>query len=82
MDRLLRICCLTGLFALFGFHLQSFAQGTIEGNIVNEDGLAIQGATVLIQGLTTGALTDERGYFQVKIRSGRHPDTEHFLYRL
>jgi TonB-linked SusC/RagA family outer membrane protein len=49
------------------------AQGgtTISGTVTNEQGVPLPGATVLIQGTTTGAHTDDAGRYVIVVPTGR-----------
>ena len=65
--------CLTVLSALF---LPGFAQDSetldIRGVVVDTDDppVPIVGATVFIQGSTTGTMTDEAGFFSINAKKG------------
>ncbi|MDR0574819.1 MAG: TonB-dependent receptor [Tannerella sp.] len=54
------------LFCLFFlmFHLASYAQGEIKGQVLDEFGEPVTGANVVIQGTTIGVITDLDGNFQ------------------
>lgn len=57
---------------LLGFSLSSFSQtGNIQGVITDENGIAVPGATVAVQGFNKGAVTDFDGtYTLVEVREG------------
>ncbi|MCR8666962.1 TonB-dependent receptor [Aestuariibaculum sp. M13] len=57
---------------LLGFTLSSFSQtGNIQGVITDENGIAVPGATVAVQGFNKGAVTDFDGtYTLVEVRDG------------
>lgn len=57
------------LFLLMGFH-QANAQQTINGTVVDEAGVGIPGANVLVKGTTKGAVTDFDGNFTIEASSG------------
>ena len=65
-------------FILFGiawmlFTLNSFAQGTISGSIIDaEFGDGLIGANVVIEGTTTGVSTDFEGKYQLKTAAGTY----------
>ncbi|MCI4666629.1 MAG: SusC/RagA family TonB-linked outer membrane protein [Bacteroidia bacterium] len=59
---LLKFLLVMGLTLAFGF---VSAQTTVTGVVTSEDGTGLAGATVLIKGTTTGALTDNAGKFQL-----------------
>jgi TonB-linked SusC/RagA family outer membrane protein len=49
----------------------SFAQKTVSGVVSDPDGLPLPGATVLIQGTTTGVTTDFDGNFSINASEGQ-----------
>ena len=49
----------------------SLAQETISGVVSDNDGLPLPGATVLIQGTTTGVTTDFDGNFSINASEGQ-----------
>ena len=49
----------------------SFAQKTITGVVSDSDGLPLPGATVLVQGTTTGVTTDFDGNFSINVAEGQ-----------
>ena len=49
----------------------SFAQKTVTGVVSDPDGLPLPGATVLVQGTTTGVTTDFDGNFSVNVSEGQ-----------
>lgn len=53
------------LLFLFIFHLASYAQGIIKGQVVDETGEPVIGASVIVQGTTHGTVTDIDGNFQL-----------------
>lgn len=60
-------------FMLFLFCTVSqlaFSQSEISGTVVDEDGIPIVGTTVLIQGTTTGAITDVDGKYTIQAKDG------------
>lgn len=46
------------------------AQTTLSGQVIDESGSPIQGATVVVEGTTTGIFTDEEGRFRLQAPSG------------
>lgn len=46
------------------------AQTTLSGQVTDESGSPIQGATVVVEGTTTGIFTDEEGRFRLQVPSG------------
>lgn len=55
------------LFLTLGVFMitQSFAQSQVSGTVSDANGNALEGATVIVKGTTTGALTDADGKFSV-----------------
>ena len=49
----------------------SFAQKTVTGVVSDPDGLPLPGATVLVQGTTTGVTTDFDGNFSINVSEGQ-----------
>jgi len=49
----------------------SFAQKTVTGVVADPDGLPLPGATVLVQGTTTGVTTDFDGNFSINVSEGQ-----------
>jgi len=64
MDNMTKKFTLLFLF-FFLFHLASFAQGMLKGQVLDEFGDPVPGANVMVQGTTTGAMTDMDGNFQL-----------------
>ncbi|HNG63912.1 MAG TPA: carboxypeptidase-like regulatory domain-containing protein, partial [Ferruginibacter sp.] len=63
----------TRLFALLFLlvPLMSHAQNTVTGRVVNEkDGSAVEGATVMVRGKSTGTKTDANGNFSISASKG------------
>ena len=58
---------MSALFALMG---QALAQTTITGNVTDETGEPIIGASVIVTGTTSGAVTDFDGNFTMKAAEG------------
>lgn len=60
---------------LFCFCLSSFsfiAQAqTISGNVTDEDGVPLPGATVLVEGTSTGVSTDFDGNYTIEAAAGQ-----------
>ena len=49
----------------------SFAQKTVTGIVSDSDGLPLPGATILVQGTTTGVTTDFDGNFSINVTEGQ-----------
>ena len=49
----------------------SFAQKTVTGVVSDPDGLPLPGATVIVQGTTTGVTTDFDGNFSINVSEGQ-----------
>ena len=49
--------------------LSAFAQSTIKGQVVGEDGIPIEGLTVMIQGTAKGVVTDKEGKFSISCKN-------------
>ncbi|WNJ16594.1 TonB-dependent receptor [Pontibacter sp. G13] len=72
MNRIVRFA-LASCFALLGLMSATYAQGTIQGKLVDgatED--ALLGARVSVEGTTTGAISDETGFFSLKLKAGSY----------
>lgn len=68
--KLLRIHVLFSMILLFmGFQTLE-AQQTVSGVVVDASGVSIPGANVVVQGTTTGAVTDFDGNFSIAASSG------------
>ena len=88
---LLYSLCLTSLFAL-AEPLQAQQQNatpqatqqqqgrTVKGTVVDETGLAIIGASVKVQGTTTGAITDLDGNFTIQVPDGGKLEVSYIGY--
>ena len=48
----------------------AIAQGTISGNITDDEGVPLPGATVLVQGTNNGTTTDFDGNFSIQANVG------------
>ncbi len=56
------------LLMVFFFSLSmTFAQRTITGNVVDDAGIAVIGANVLVKGTTIGSITDVDGNFSINV---------------
>ncbi|MGC9355932.1 MAG: carboxypeptidase-like regulatory domain-containing protein, partial [Mariniphaga sp.] len=62
----------TALIAVFSlFSLASFAQGAVEGKVVDaESGESLVGASVVLEGTTMGTVTDIDGSFTLELETG------------
>ncbi|MDR2466178.1 MAG: TonB-dependent receptor [Prevotellaceae bacterium] len=54
------------LFVLFSI-APSWGQTLVSGTIVDEEGVPVTGATVLVKGTTIGASSDENGYYSISV---------------
>ena len=52
---------------MVSFPLTSFAQVRVSGKVVDKDGLALIGATVIVDGTKNGVLTDVNGAYQISV---------------
>jgi len=66
------------LFLLFVLPTMVFAQGTIQGNISDENDLPVPGASVVVQGTTNGTTSDFDGNYELSVTS--FPATLVFSY--
>ena len=60
------------LFSLFflATSIIAFAQGTVSGTVSNADGTPLPGATVVVQGTSSGVTTDFDGNYSINASSG------------
>ena len=66
----MQFVCLFSMLLLF-FPVGAFAQqGTVTGQVVDERGESVIGATVMVKGSTDGAITDLDGNFTIKGKVG------------
>ena len=66
-NRLLKALVLCPVLLLFAFAAQ--AQKTITGNITDDKGIAVSGASVVVKGGKTGTTTDASGNFTLNVPS-------------
>ena len=59
----------------------SYSQTLIKGKVIDEDGAPIPFATVLIEGTTTGAITDAEGVFSILGTVGQRVVVQYVGYR-
>ena len=59
------------LLLAFVVQLTFAQQQTVSGTVIDESGLPLPGATVLIQGTSTGASTDFDGIYSINVNSGQ-----------
>lgn len=59
------------LFSVFGLATAFAQQRTITGTVTDDEGEALIGATVLIQGTSTGVVTDIDGKYSIQAESGQ-----------
>ena len=57
------------VFAMFYLNFMLVAQSTISGKVLSEEGEALPGATVLVQGTTNGTITDVNGLYKLNAPS-------------
>ena len=57
------------LFCLMLSTLAAFAQSTVKGQVVGEDGLPIEGLTVMIEGTRKGVTTDKEGKYSISCKN-------------
>ncbi|WP_282134840.1 SusC/RagA family TonB-linked outer membrane protein [Seonamhaeicola maritimus] len=68
-SKLLRACSIFGLvLALMSFQ-ETSAQQTVSGTVVDESGVGIPGANVLVKGTSKGSVTDFDGNFSISASS-------------
>ena len=65
------------LMSLVLFAQLAIAQGTISGNVTDDEGVPLPGATVLVQGTNNGTTTDFDGNFSIQANVG---DVLNFSY--
>lgn len=58
------------LLLAFVVHLSFAQEKTISGTVSDESGLPLPGATVIIEGTSTGTSTDFDGMYTIKANSG------------
>jgi hypothetical protein len=58
------------LMSLVLFAQLAIAQGTISGNITDDEGVPLPGATVLVKGTNNGTTTDFDGNFSIQANVG------------
>ena len=61
------------LFLVSCLSLSAWAQGTVKGTVVDENGEPVVGATVRVNGTQAGSITDLNGAFSVS--ASPHNDT-------
>ena len=67
MKNLLKTLTLTAFLSL---SISLIAQQTVTGNVSDNNGLPLPGATVVIKGTSTGTTTDFDGNFSIETNSG------------
>ena len=53
------------LLGLFCLTVSAFAQVTVKGQVVGDDGIPLVGVTVMIEGTKTGVVTDQNGNYTI-----------------
>ena len=76
----MRQTLLKGMFAMVFFVLpfMAFAQGTVTGNVTDEENLPLPGVTIIEKGTSNGASSDFDGNYEITISS--FPATLQFSY--
>ena len=69
------------LHFLLLFSVVAFAQKSIKGKVTDESGIPLPGASVLIEGTTTGTTTDFDGVFTLDVRQGQTIVVSYIGYR-
>ena len=69
------------LHFLLLFSVAAFAQKSIKGKVTDESGIPLPGASVLIEGTTTGTTTDFDGIFTLDVRQGQTIVVSYIGYR-
>ena len=67
---LLKHSLFTGFFSLLLLTTISLQAQQIKGTITDQQGVALVGASVLVEGTQTGALTDQQGVFTLNVPEG------------
>ncbi|WP_286879842.1 carboxypeptidase-like regulatory domain-containing protein, partial [Proteiniphilum sp. UBA7639] len=62
-----RLLLLLMLCVIFSIHLSAQNQKTISGNITDENGVSVIGASVFVKGTTTGTVSDIDGNFSLAV---------------
>lgn len=58
------------LSLIIGVTSMSAQQYTLRGEVLDEAGDGLIGASVIVQGSTTGVMTDANGLFELKVEKG------------
>jgi hypothetical protein len=70
--------CLFSLIVLVTTSL--FAQqGSVFGKVLDREGLPLEGATVQISGTELGIITDDKGYYEIQLLSGKYTFTVSYV---
>ncbi|MEO1012466.1 MAG: TonB-dependent receptor [Bacteroidota bacterium] len=64
--KLWKKCFAFAVFLSFAGMQSSYAQQTVSGTITDENGVGVPGANIVVQGTTTGVVTDFDGNFQIQ----------------
>lgn len=62
---------LTFLLVLFAGGIAAFAQQSVKGQVVDQNGLPIIGMTVLEKGTGNGVTTDVDGNYEIRVGGGQ-----------
>ncbi|MEM7372712.1 MAG: TonB-dependent receptor [Bacteroidota bacterium] len=64
-----KLAFLTTLLVL-GFAISGYAQNQLTGTVTDEDGSPLAGATIILEGSTTGVLSNDQGNFNINCNQG------------
>lgn len=59
------------LIAIMGIAFSAYAQKQVSGTVVDVDGVALPGVTVIVSGTTTGTVTDDNGKYSIAVPAGK-----------
>ncbi len=78
----IKLICIFTLYLFIFPNFRATAQDQerkVQGKVVNEYGMPISGATILLNGTLVGTITDEKGSFLLKLTPGQHTLTVNHL---
>ena len=67
VNKMLAACAVV-MLSLLSF--SAYAQNRASGTVVDAQGNAVPGASVVVKGTTTGTMTDAQGYFAIQAPAG------------
>ena len=76
--KIMKMNVLTAFVAVFSCFTMVMGQGVVKGKIADSDGNALFNAKVTIEGTTRGAVTDEKGNYEI---NGLAPGNYNLLYK-